>query len=622
MNDRPISELHVEMLFAAILASTGMGTLLWGVGESLNFVSTGHFTGTSIASGATMLLRLPLHADQPAAAWPAAHRPDFQPLLFLAGVVLAIGLVLLILRALAPGIGRLRGRSKKPHSAKWARFMDLRNLVVAAPTAGRLTLGKTGAKLIAGEPRASVVVFGPTQTGKTTGLVIPAIVEWQGPVLATSVKTDLMDHTIAARRKNGKVFVYDPAQVVENHKRHSWTPLRRSKTFDGAQQTAKALVGAAKQSMGGAKEGDFWYTSAESLLAPYLYAAVLAGKDIETVVQWIDRQEEDEVTAALLQDPQDMALSTANGIWESGPEQRSSIFTTARTILIAYRNMKVLDTARRSEITPDALLDGGAHTAYLCAPIHEQENLRPLYATLVKELINSVYEHATRTGEPLDPPLLVVLDEAANIAPIEDLNEIASTAAGVGIQLVTVFQDFAQVRQRWNIEKAQTIVSNHRAKMVLSGIADQHTLEWVSRVTGDQEFHQVSFTDGRHNKSTTDSTTYRALTPANVVRELKTDTALLIYGNLPPAKIDLRPWYRDRKLKQRIEDAKANDPIRIDPTTGEVLDSNADFDRLPDVLADANHDAAANSRQDVLVGAAANDVTVTQVYRPWRTDPR
>ncbi len=42
-----------------------------------------------------------------------------------------------------------------------------------------------------------------------------------------------------------------------------------------------------------------------------------------------------------------------------------------------------------------------------------------------------------------------MLDEAANVAPIPDLDALASTGAGQGIQLVTVFQDIAQVNARY-----------------------------------------------------------------------------------------------------------------------------------------------------------------------------
>ena len=55
---------------------------------------------------------------------------------------------------------------------------------------------------------------------------------------------------------------------------------------------------------------------------------------------------------------------------------------------------------------------------------------------------------ATATvGRPLDPPLLVVLDEAAHIAPLPELDGLAATCASHGIQIVTIWQDLAQVRR-------------------------------------------------------------------------------------------------------------------------------------------------------------------------------
>ena len=38
--------------------------------------------------------------------------------------------------------------------------------------------------------------------------------------------------------------------------------------------------------------------------------------------------------------------------------------------------------------------------------------------------------------------------------------------------------------------------------------------------------------------------------PANVLREGQPGTAVPIYDNLPPAALQLRPWYTDRHLKQ------------------------------------------------------------------------
>ncbi len=116
---------------------------------------------------------------------------------------------------------------------------------------------------------------------------------------------------------------------------------------------------------------------------------------------------------------------------------------------------------------------------------------------------------ATKAGRPLDPPLLVVLDEAAHIAPLPELDGLAATCASHGIQIVTVWQDLAQVRGRYGA-RAPTVLNNHRAKLFLPGIADPDTLEYASRLIGDEEATHPSVTRDPTGRRSTTSTTARA----------------------------------------------------------------------------------------------------------------
>ncbi|HTT85934.1 MAG TPA: TraM recognition domain-containing protein, partial [Acidimicrobiales bacterium] len=203
------------------------------------------------------------------------------------------------------------------------------------------------------------------------------------------------------------------------------------------------------------------------------------------------------------------------------------------------------------QIDPDTLLDGRG-TLYLCAPAHEQRRLRPLFAALVGHVVQVAFERAGREGRPLDPPLLVLLDEAANIAPVAELDVLASTAAGHGVQLVTIWQALAQVPARYG-PRAATVVNNHRAKLFLSGIADPATLDQASTLIGESEQSQAATTvdAGRSSSSTTTSATYRRLVPADALRRMPPGTGVLISGHLPPARLTLRPWYRDEGLGRR-----------------------------------------------------------------------
>ncbi len=197
---------------------------------------------------------------------------------------------------------------------------------------------------------------------------------------------------------------------------------------------------------------------------------------------------------------------------------------------------------------PTELLNG-SHTLYLCAPAHDQRRLRGYFTALTQQVLSQAFTRATRRGKPLDPPLLVVLDEAAHIAPLPELDGLAATCASHGIQLVTVWQDLAQVRARYGA-RAPTVLNNHRAKVFLPGIADPDTLEYASRLIGDEEVTTPSFTrDRRGGGSTTSSTGPRRLLPPEELRCLRRGDAVVVYGTLPPAKLRLRPWWKSVKTR-------------------------------------------------------------------------
>ena len=166
-------------------------------------------------------------------------------------------------------------RSAQARTAAWARPRDLRPLLVmrgrkpGPPPCGRLVLGRVGRHLIASERAQSLIVFGPTQSYKTSGLAVPAILGWEGPVIAASVKTDLLERTIGHRRSLGTILCFDPSGST-GLESAQWSPLPASRTWPGARRAAAGLTDVAKTSVGTMADGDFWYATATKMLAPLL----------------------------------------------------------------------------------------------------------------------------------------------------------------------------------------------------------------------------------------------------------------------------------------------------------------------------------------------------------------
>lgn len=560
------SERQLYLGLAAI-AATALAAI-WLTGALAGLAFGGGWTSIGIGELMVTALDLPSHLGDPRAAWPRAARaslPGAAGFYASAALILAglCGVAFLAHRFLeVEGLLALGSARRRAPSARWASRRDLAPLRVASPQRRRLTLGWSGRALLAAQERQSVIAFAPTESHKTTGLAIPALLEWQGPVLATSIKSDLLIDTVGHRQRLGDVMVFDPALVTGLEPARA-TPLWGAGTWRGAMRVAHWLAAAARTGSGGLQDADFWYAAAEKLLAPLLFAAASSGRTMASVVRWLDEGpdvNDTHIWELLNETGEPAALRAWQATQNREERQRSSVYTTAEMIVGAFADPRVAEETKGADYSPTALLDGRANTLYLCAPLHEQERLRTVFSMLVQELLAVVYETVAATGKPLDPPLLLLLDECANIAPIPNLAEIASTGAGQGVQLLSVFQDMAQVSSRYG-QRASTIVNNHRAKVFGTGISDPETLSYVSRVLGAGEFEQRSRSTGeKGRRSETEGDTYRDLAPANLVRERNPGTGLLVYGHLPPAKIRLRPWYADPELR-RLRDGTGAEEV-------------------------------------------------------------
>jgi type IV secretion system protein VirD4 len=549
---------------------------MWCAYQLGALVHTGRGASLPMRVAVGAVARLPAHLADPKTAWPPAARACLPGRWMLLGCSAAslVGVAGLTSVAVA-GWRRLlqvdpRSRSSPRRTAAWATAHQLAPILLSrrqagdghssGARAGRVVLGRLARaggwaarrRLVATEARHSVLVFGPTQSGKTTGLAIPAILEWSGPVLATSVKADLVRDTLGWRRRQGRTWIYDPTRAT-GLAAATWSPLAGAREWAGAQRLAHWLTSASAP-RAGLSDAEFWMAAASKLLAPLLHACARSGRDMADLVRWLDTMEQAEVTAALVVADAEDALVAFEASCRRDERQLSSIYTTAELALAAFADPSVAESARSSEIDPASLLTGD-HTLYLCGTAHEQSRLQGVFTTLIQGVVDAAVHRASVTGHPLDPPLLLVLDEAANIAPLRDLDTIASTASGMGIQLVTICQDVAQLASRYGADRARTIANNHRAKLVLSGVSDPTTLELMSGLLGDEAYqqHTVSADSHERRRTFTSTVAYRRLASTDELRRIRPGAGVLVYGHLPAARVELRPWFRDPALRRRSE---------------------------------------------------------------------
>ncbi|WP_232303713.1 TraG/TraD/VirD4 family protein [Pseudofrankia sp. DC12] len=787
---QPASALSVEGLVLAGAVATGASAVAVWVGAQLGaLVFGGHrLLPVGVRDAALALPGLVAHPSRPRDAWPAAAAGGLPgavgywaatvpPLAF---AVAAVG-VLLAVTGRRVGVARRRRMGLDPE-ARFARLRDLAPLLVAGPRPGRLVLGTVRAggrsRLVATEDaarpldaavpwvlrrgarrlqsdRGAVLALGPTRCGKTAALAVPAILEWQGPLVAVSVKTDLLGATEARRQAVGEVRVFDPAGATGRDEGAVWSPLAVSGRLAGARRAARSVAASTDWNAAGSGDMAFWASAGEDLVGLLFWLAARSGLGMDSVVAWVTTQDKDTVLAlsgvyATHLEPAVAAEgrqvdAALQAVWRADSRQLSSLYLVARQMIRPWQEPAVqasasggvsvdldwllgstpaaagvdpvgagpsgewlpdlspydvtqaepsaasgwipdlsayprADPGPHGEATfteadrgartdgpagssgpepagqepggvawnaagsgrgsgtwttgssaygssaglPDGAASAGpaaarradhqagspepaggasrvawpasrwhepgtdaeggppratreraeprrrparrgrsglavalpaparANSLYLCADLDDAERLAPVLGGLVDELLRDVYARVGRTGKPLDPPLLVVIDEAGNW-PMRSLPARISTCAGMGVVLLLLYQSKAQIDAAYG-PKADIVVSNAPTKVFFSGLSDRSSLDYAASLLGQEHVAARSVSadssPGGGRAGTSEAPTRLELLPAPLLRQVAPGEALLVHRTLPPAHLRGRYWFRDPGLRR------------------------------------------------------------------------
>jgi type IV secretion system protein VirD4 len=601
MNHHPDSRMtapEAALLIGATFAILS-GLIVW-LGAALSATLSGERLTGGLSDGVRAAFRLPEHWREPRSAWPTPADRVVLPgpaLYWFCTIVVLVSALLAVWAATwVWRITRERGRVRLgvETRARFASDRDLAPLIVHQPVpSGRFVLGRVHGGLVATEDRqaapatskrvaarqgdrGSVAVIGPSRSGKTVN-VIAGLLDWDGPAVVVSVKRDLIDATRERRDQLGETRVFDPSGVagLPANALARWTPLRSAGTPRGAQKAATALAASIPRSGvdGGA---DYWVKQAEILLTGLLGAAALdPSRTMLDVAHWVftkdipNKGEENEITELLADVKQSgtpaecqaagAAMIQLDAVWNLDERVRSSVYATVQTVVQAWLDPAVHHSATipRGQHCVDlewlTNQKDGANTLYLVAPLDDQKRLAPVLGGLLGDLKDQAYQ-ADIAGTGLGRPLLMVVDEAGNM-PLAWLPEVAATCAGIGILLVTIWQSKAQLDAAYG-RLSDSVLTNHLTKIVFSGASDAATLDYVSRLLGDEDVSHRSVSydvGGGSRRSISESTHREALTPFHLLRQVRPGEAVLIHGTLPPAHLKARRWWEEPSPKRAVE---------------------------------------------------------------------
>ena len=291
---------------------------------------------------------------------------------------------------------------------------------------------------------SACLVLGPPRRGKTSAVIIPSVLCAPGAALVTSTKPDVLVATAAARSRYGRVFAFDPtgqsADLPDGVIRLRWSPLDAAGTWESARRLAGAMV-AASPAAKGTRHESHWTSRAAALLGPLLYAAALSGRDMVDVVDWV-LSGDTKTPRGLLDVAADEGLVDAvlagkvlQGVDRAADQKRQSIWSATADVVDVYTTIEALEAATDSNFDPAQFVDSG-DTVYVAVSAEQQNACAPLVVALIEAIRAAQYRRhraATLAGQACWPPVSLILDEVANVAPIASLPALVSEAGRAGV---------------------------------------------------------------------------------------------------------------------------------------------------------------------------------------------
>jgi len=413
------------------------------------------------------------------------------------------------------------------------------------------------------------LAFMAPRSGKSTALAVPAVLDAPGAVVATSNKNDVWAATAAPRaRDTGQaVWTFDPQAVAHVPQTWWWDPLRGLHTVEEAERLAGHFV----LTVDDERSRDIWGPAAQELLAALLLAARASGGSLHDVYAWLSDETSPAPAETLRAAGYPGIAASLAGTQGSPPETRGSVYFTARVAARCLRNPQITAWVTPPDTTPTRR--GGPVLAEFDAesfPASRQTlyllskdgggSAAPLVAALTDRVLRTATAAAERRGGRLDPPLLVALDEAANICRIADLPQLYSHLGSRGILPLTILQSWAQGVAVWGETGMRALLSAATVKVVGAGTDDPGFAEDLSRLIGDHDVPVVSLSTGDGRTSRSISLRSQRILPASALRALPKGRALLWLTGARVAMVELLPWYagpRRAEVAAAVVDAEA-----------------------------------------------------------------
>jgi type IV secretion system protein VirD4 len=444
-------------------------------------------------------------------------------------------------------------------AARWATKADLNNAGLCASSG--MVFGVFNGRIIRHNGPEHVLVVAPTQSGKSTSIVIPTLLSWDASVLVHDPKGELYPLTAGWRQTFSRLIHLAPTSPTSGQ----YNPLDAIRLgtpqeIRDAQLIADMLVdpeGTAE--VGGVAQhfrelaGDLHtglilhglYTGQATTLAA-LNRLLTTDQSIAALMKTL------ETTAHSTAGCHPAVLRAAKATADLADREKSAVLSTARRALRLWTDPLVARATARSDFALRDLRERPQPMSlYLTIPFGDQERLRPLSRLIVRQML----DYCTQHTHGWTHRLLGLIDEVPALKRMTILADGLDFLAGFGVNLCLITPSLNKLDALYG--PRNTFSEGCRFRVVFAP-NDDDVASKFSRMTGITEVakHREMIARSpwhvlRERTTTSTETTREPLLSPTALMQLPPESALLLIGNGPPALLQKARYFQNREWLRR-----------------------------------------------------------------------
>ena len=446
-----------------------------------------------------------------------------------------------------------------------ARFMDKRRMkelldvTGIQKTEGTILGTVDGAVVsipVASRMNRNIAVFGASGSMKSRAFVRNMIfqsVKRGESLILTDPKSELYEDMSVYLKEQGYTIVFI------SHKLNEIMEITDRLTI---MRCADVII----KNTGGGKTDHFWDSSELNLLKALIlyvdYERAPAERNMGAVYRMLSDLTENELNQRFEMLPNGHPAKAPYHIFQqAGDKVRGGVIIGLGARLQVFQNASICDITAQDEF--DLSRPGREKCAFFCISSDQDSTFDFLSSLFFSFLFIKLVRYADAEGVDGKLPIGVnfVLDEFPNLGVINDFKKKISTVRSRNIGISVIFQNIAQLKNRYPNDEYLEILGNCDTQIAL-GCTDEVTARFISNRTGEvtidvnsqsKQLYAMRMTDYTPEYRETNSVGRRKLMTADEVLRMPLDEALIILRGQNVFKVKKFDYTRhpeSRKLKK------------------------------------------------------------------------